>query len=319
MGLFGSGGVSFKTAADIPSLAGKTILVTGGNSGLGKQSVLDFARYGQPSLIWLAGRNADRCQLAIDEIVPQLPSGSSTVIKPLVLDLTSFGSIRTAAQRVVTESSQLNILMLNAGIMTTPPGLTADGYEIQFGTNHVGHALLTKLLMPLLLQTAAQSKPDDLPRVVVLASMGHKTAPGGEIIFDKLKSEQLEINTLSRYGQSKLANVLFARELAKRYKGQLITASVDPGLVNTNLANPIMESMLIARLVTPVVSKIFGQSPAEGAKGQLWAAMAKEVESGEYYGPAPGKKGYTKQPEKWDALGEKLWGWTEKELEGVTL
>ncbi|KAK0713231.1 short-chain dehydrogenase/reductase [Lasiosphaeria miniovina] len=319
--LFG-GATTFNAAKDMPSLAGKVVLVTGGNSGLGKQSVLDLARYGKPAVVWLAARKLERGQQAADDIAAQLPAGSTpaaTIIKALDLDLASFASVRAAAKRVVAESARLDILLLNAGIMATTAALTADGYEDQFGTNHMGHALLTKLLTPLLLQTAATTPNPDV-RVVVVSSDGHAMAPPPGILFDSLKSTQAaELNTVARYGQSKLANILFARELARRFPGQLRAAAVHPGLVSTNLAHNLSARYLAIRLlVLPVANALLTVSTETGARSQLWAATAPaaHVESGLYYVPV-GKKGGKKHARgEDDELAAKLWEWTEKELEG---
>ncbi|KAG5807470.1 hypothetical protein H9Q74_008305 [Fusarium xylarioides] len=135
---------------DIPSLEGKVILVTGATAGLGKESVLQFAHH-NPSRIYLCSRNLQKAQLAAQDIKQTVPSAS---IRLLHLDLCSFASIKEAARIVLSESERLDILMLNAGTMFVPLDHTADGYEIQFGTNHMGHALLNKLLIPLLEKTA---------------------------------------------------------------------------------------------------------------------------------------------------------------------
>jgi retinol dehydrogenase 12 len=139
--MFGFRSVHFSLKKDIPSLKGKVVLVTGGNSGLGKQCVLEYARH-DPAQIWLAARNLDKAKAAVDEIKRQVPNAP---IKILQLDLSSFESVKEAATTFSSESDRLDILMLDAGIMAAKPGLTGDGYEIQFETNYLGHALLTQL------------------------------------------------------------------------------------------------------------------------------------------------------------------------------
>ncbi|KAF4502456.1 alcohol dehydrogenase Bli-4 [Fusarium agapanthi] len=153
--------------ADMPPLEGKVILVTGATAGLGKESVLQFAHH-NPSRIYLCGRNLQKAQLAAQDIQHAVPAA---LIRLLHLDLCSFDSIKEAARIVLSECERLDILMLNAGTMFVPLDLTADGYEVQFGTNHMGHALLTKLLIPLLEKTTRIPGSD--VRVVSLASHEH--------------------------------------------------------------------------------------------------------------------------------------------------
>ena len=304
-----TGGVkNFNPRTDIPSLKGKTILVTGGNNGLGKESILQLA-YHEPSLIWLAARGEARAQAAIDDIRKEVPNAS---IRPLNLDLADFDSVKAAARRVLSESDRLDILMLNAGIMATPAGLTKSGYEIQFGTNHVGHALLTKLLLPLLTKTAATSNSD--VRVIVLSSEAHRFKPRGGIVFDSLKTTAENFHTATRYGQSKTANILFATEMARRYP-QIRTVAVHPGAVDTNLATPFTQSSILWRPFAMLYFRVMALSVQDGAKNQLWASVAADAKSGGYYNPI----GYVKAADA-DATNEetakKLWEWTEKELEG---
>ncbi|KAL6408680.1 putative short-chain dehydrogenase reductase protein [Ilyonectria robusta] len=302
--------VSFTPANDIPSLSGKVILVTGSNTGLGKQSIIDLARH-NPSQIWLAARSLEKAQGAITDIKAQVPTAP---IHPLQLDLASLDSIKAAAKTFLNSATRLDILMLNAGIMATPPGTTKDGYEIQFGTNHVGHALLTKLLMPLLLQTAEGASSD--VRVVVLSSTVHAQAPEGGVQFNTLKTRADAMETWTRYGQSKLANVLFGRELAKRYP-QIKVVSVHPGIVNTNLTDSYMDSSMLRRTIRPFfmpLVKMVLTSVEDGVKNQLWAATSKDIVSGEYYEPV-GKAGKASGYAKDEGLARKLWDWTEKQFQ----
>ncbi|KAK7970223.1 retinol dehydrogenase 14 [Apiospora saccharicola] len=197
-----------------------------------------------------------------------------------------------------------------------PPGLTADGYELQFGTNHMGHALLAKLLLPLLLKTAElEEKPD--VRVVVMSSEGHKFAlPKVGLDLDLLKSETMNVSTVRRYGASKLANVLFARELAKRFP-QITVAAVHPGFVTTNLAHSMADSYLSLAVQNKVMAFLsytpFFETPDRGAKNQLWASVSKDVVSGEYYAGV-GKGGTQSAVAKDDDMARRLWEWTEAEL-----
>ncbi|KAL5610534.1 hypothetical protein FOBRF1_006651 [Fusarium oxysporum] len=302
---------AFNPAKDIPSLSGKVILVTGGNIGLGKQSILELVQH-NPSQIWLAARNLAKAESAVADIRRVVPGAP---IQLLELDLASLESVKKAAATFSRSAARLDILMLNAGIMATPPGVTKDGYEIQFGTNHVGHALLTKLLLPILLKSAGDANAD--VRVVVLASKLHTMAPDGGIQFDTLGKQAEDMDTWARYGQSKLANILFARELAKRYP-QLNVVSVHPGLVDTNLSSSWLDSTVLLRGIRPIlmlVSKMFIKSVEDGVKNQLWASFAKPIAAGEYYEPV-GVIGKASSCAKDDELAKKLWKWTEMQLEG---
>ncbi|KAJ5988034.1 hypothetical protein N7481_003244 [Penicillium waksmanii] len=279
--MFFGNSLPFNPEQDIPSLAGKVILVTGANIGLGKQCVLEYARH-QPSLIWLAARTLDKAQTAADEIRQQLEVKNTPTIKPLAMDLSSLSSVTTAARTVVAESSRLDILMLNAGIMAAPPGLTSDGYELQFGTNYIGHALFTKLLLPILEKTAA-TIPDADVRIVSLSSHGHVYAPKEGVLFDTLRTDAESLGAYGRYGQSKLAIILWTRQMARKYP-QFTLASIHPGVVRTNLMNNATGSPWVIRLLGMVANKVV--TPVDqGVKNQLWASVARDVKSGEYYEP----------------------------------
>lgn len=302
------------TAKDIPDLSGKVIVVTGANSGLGLQSVLDLARHG-PKEIWLTSRTTDKANQAIREIKKEVPSAN---IKPLSLDLSSFESIKSAARTFTQSSQRLDVLLLNAGIMASDAGLTKDGYEIQFGTNHVGHALLTKLLSPVLDKTAAEPGSD--VRVVVLTSAAVAMTPKDGIEFDTLKTEQEPMGTWTRYGQSKLANALFARQLAKLHPTWTTTA-IHPGVVTTNLSRHVQDRYWFAKGLMPIAN-LFLTTVQQGALNQLWAATAPkgDIKSGEMYFPVADLTTGSRGPfVKDDALAEKLWDWTEQELKGQEL
>lgn len=215
-----------------------------GNSGLGQESVLQLAKH-NPSQIFLAARSPDKGQAAIHNIKEVVPKANITFLQ---LDLTSFASIAEAAKVVNSSVSRLDILMNNAGIMMTPPGTTKDGYEIQFGTNHMGHALLTNLLLPKLLSTAEEVNAD--VRIITLSSAGHLWAPKGGLQLETVQSEQRNLSTRQRYGQSKLANILYSIELSRRYPA-IRCVSVHPGSVKTGLSRGLKESYPFA---APVVT-----------------------------------------------------------------
>lgn len=175
----------------------------------------------------------------------------------------------------------------------------------------MGHALLTKMLLPLLTRTASSSPKSDV-RVVSVSSVAHKFGPSGGIQFDTLKSNASGMSTNDRYGQSKLANILFIRELAAHHP-EITAASIHPGTVKTDLQKSNDGSWMIS-VFQKVVVPLIGVSVEEGAKCQLWAATAKGVQSGEYYVPV-GVSGGGNQLSKDKALAKTLWDWTEKELE----
>lgn len=309
---FFGGGVSFTASTDIPPLTGKVILVTGGNSGLGKQSILDLARYGKPAKIFLAARNAGKAKAAMEEIKQSVPDAP---IVPLDLDLTSFDSIKSAAKAFTQQSDRLDVLMLNAGIMAGPPGQTKEGYEIQFGTNHVGHALLTKLLLPTLRATAARPESTDV-RIIVLTSVGLGLAPAKiGINFETIRTSCSSIATWTRYGQSKLANALFARELARHYP-EIKSVAIHPGAVDTNLMVPFRDSNFLIKLLFPL-GRMWFNAVETGAKNQLWATVTQDITNGEYYMPV-GVVGSGRGVDllRNEELAKKLWEWTEKELKG---
>ncbi|KAI9150557.1 oxidoreductase [Paramyrothecium foliicola] len=309
MGSSGSKSVNFIPDKDIPPLKGKVILVTGGNSGLGKQSILELSKHG-PKEIWLGARSKSKAQEAIEDIRTQVPNAPP--IKFFEMDLGSFLSIRESARTFTQQSGRLDILLLNAGIMSVPARTTDDGYEVQFGTNHMGHALLTKLLMPTLLKTAEEPNSD--VRVTVLASSAHQYAPSEGILFDTLKNQAESLSTITRYGQSKLANALYAKELARRYP-QLTTSSLQPGLFTTNLANTMSDNNWILRIAWKITAAFIGVDVPTGTLNQLWTSTSKDVISGTYYEPV-GRTGLGKPHTNDAVLAEKLWDWTENELKG---
>lgn len=304
----GKKSVSFNLDHDIPSLEGKAILVTGGNTGLGNACVLAYARH-QPAQIWLVARSLEKAKQAAEEAQKQLQKPVD--IRPLEMDLASMQSIQRAAKMFIAAADRLDILMLNAGIMAQPPSLTTNGYELQFGTNFLGHALLTKLLLPVLEKTAAEPGAD--VRIITLSSHGHIYAPKPEgVNFESLKSNAADLTAYTRYGQSKLAAILWARHMAKQYP-QLTVASIHPGVVKTELMNRATATKGYIRVLAKITGGLL-PSPAQGIKNQIWASVGKNVKSGAYYEPV-GILDCETNIAKDDKLAEKLWSWTEKELQ----
>ncbi|MCJ1380663.1 hypothetical protein MMC17_003771 [Xylographa soralifera] len=298
---------SFDPEKDIPELFGKVIFVTGGTAGLGKESVLAFAKH-HAEHIYFSGRNAKSAEAVISDVKAVAPNVRVTFLE---CDLASLASVEKAAKQFSADSQRLDILLCNAGVMALPPSLTKDGYEIQFGTNHVGHALLVKLLLPTLLRTAENPTSD--VRVVMLTSLGFRGHPLGGIDFSSLHTTRPGmLGSWIRYGQSKLANILFASELARRYPS-ITTASVHPGVINTGLVTSLG---FVASAFVRVTNPFSMVTPQQGVYNSLWATTTKREDliSGEFYVPV-GVPGTHDKESKSEKLAGELWEWTEKELE----
>ncbi|KAI9653568.1 MAG: hypothetical protein M1831_005950 [Alyxoria varia] len=303
-GLFGS---SFQADRDIPSLAGKVYIVTGGNVGLGRETVLQLSKH-NPARIYLGARSEAKAKDAIAAIQKQVPDAKVTFLQ---MDLTSFASVKAAAEDFNKKESRLDVLVNNAGIMACPEATTKEGYEIQLGTNHMGHALLTSLLLPKLKSTASQPESD--VRIVNLSSYGHVFAPREGIVFDTLKTGQPALGPWGRYGQSKLANALFTTELTRRYP-DITSVTIHPGSVNTELTRGPADSY-------PLIKPLLALTPwlltslSQGTLNQLWAATSDkgDVVKGEFYNPVA-KPGGARKHAKDLKLAESLWEWTEKEM-----
>ncbi|KAF4969503.1 hypothetical protein FSARC_3289 [Fusarium sarcochroum] len=297
----GANSAAFDLEKDTRSLQGKTILITGGESGIGKQTICYLALL-DPSEIWLAAKNIDNANIAIADIQRRAPKAR---LRTIQIDLTSFASIKAAAGTLLAQIEHLDLLFLNAGVMGVAAGLTEDGYEYQFGINHLGHALLAKLLLPTLLRTAELGRD---VRVIITTSCSHRNAPSGGIDFDTLRTDAKDMQTLKRYAQSKLGNILFARALADEYP-QLTVVAIHPGACRTDLFLAVTESSLLDRIIA-----YFLHRPVElVAKHHVWATVTQDLESGEYYEPL-GVTGQGSPEAKDRELSLKLWNWTQHEL-----
>ncbi|KAK4197365.1 putative retinol dehydrogenase [Triangularia verruculosa] len=309
--LLGLGGIKFDPSTSIPSLQGKTILITGGNSGLGKATIQALLQHSPspPARIWLASRDIGRIQSAINEIATAVPL-ASTIIVPLVLDLASLQSVKAAAEKVLRESERLDIVILNAGVMAMPVGLTQDGYEVHWGINHMGHAALTKLLMPLLIKTAEMQERKDV-RIVAVSSGAHKSSP--KLDFSHVKTDMKTSLWWTRYAQSKLANILWMKALANQYP-EVKCVSLHPGVVSTNIGGDTISKYKLARLADWLLRWMLTK-PEVGCLNQLWAAVgpSEQVETGEYYHPV-GVKGCGSAWANDQGLATKVFEWTEQEL-----
>jgi NAD(P)-dependent dehydrogenase (short-subunit alcohol dehydrogenase family) len=258
------------TTANIPDLTGRVIIVTGGNSGLGYESVKAFAEKGAE--IILASRSVEKGEAAKTSI-----GNVKGKIVVMQLDLMDFASIKNFAAEFLKKYTRLDVLLNNAGIMTTPYFLTKDGLEAQNGTNHFGHFVLTALLFELIKNT-----PDS--RIVNVSSMAHKQ---GKMDFDNLLFENGKgYSPIKSYGRSKLLNLLFTYELQRMIEAagiKSIAVAAHPGVSNTNLAR-YLEDKLIFKILKPLMMP-FMQSQDMGALPQIRASVDPHVKGGEYYGP----------------------------------
>jgi NAD(P)-dependent dehydrogenase (short-subunit alcohol dehydrogenase family) len=255
------------TAADIPDQHGRVAIVTGANSGLGAAIARDLARAG--ATVIMAVRNPEKGERAASEVRSQVPDAALELRE---LDLSDLSSVRAFASQ---HRGRLDVLVNNAGIMAPPRRETKDGFESQFGTNHLGHFALTGQLLPRLLEA-----PE--PRVVTQSSGAHRI---GRINFDDLQGERRYINWLA-YGQSKLANLMFALELQRRANaagGALRSMAAHPGYARTNLqfASPPWYEQLVMRITNPLI----GQSADMGALPALYAATVPDLPGGTFVGP----------------------------------
>ncbi|TKA75164.1 hypothetical protein B0A55_03989 [Friedmanniomyces simplex] len=309
--------LKFDTATEIPSLSGKVILITGGTAGLGRETVVSFAAH-SPGHIYFTGRSQSSADSLVREVKSKHPDTPVTFMQ---CDLASLDSVQKAAKVILAQTDRLDIAILNAGVMALPAALTKEGYEIHFGTNHVGHALLVKLLTPLLEATAAHG--GDV-RLVWTTSLAYRIPVKGGILLDKGKTTQTDISpvmgTWMRYGQSKLANLVYARAYAKHHPS-ITSVSIHPGVSATGLVTSLSFAQRMFIYLTTVNSMI---SVEECGWNQQWAATAplgsgeRQVETGKYYEPV-GVKVVPSGEGSNDELAEKLWEWTEAELASFTV
>lgn len=298
----------------IPPLRGKVIVVTGGNSGCGKETVLQLAKH-TPGRIYLAARSKAKYDDAMVAIMAAVPNARDFV-KFLELDLASLASVKKASETVLSENDRLDLVINNAGIMAVPHGLTKDGFEVQFGTNHIGHALLTRELLPLMEKTSKEPSAD--VRIINLSSIGHTMAVEEGIRFDELKTPMESLFPLRLYASSKLANVLYTRELARRYPN-ILSVSIHPGRVETNLGSTLQEDGGLFYRFTQVMDFLVKPLSVDaGALNQIWAATWKrsDIVNGGYYVPA-GKENQGSKLSRDANLRDKLWMWTEEQLKDL--
>jgi NAD(P)-dependent dehydrogenase (short-subunit alcohol dehydrogenase family) len=294
------------TTSDIPDQTGRTAIVTGANTGLGFQTVTALAAHG--AHVVLAVRNLEKGKDAVQKIAAASPGAAVTLQE---LDLTSLSSVRAAADELRSKHDGIDLLINNAGVMFTPKSITKDGFELQFGTNHLGHFALTGLLLDRLLPTQGS-------RVVTVSSVGHRIRAA--IHFDDLQWER-SYSRVGAYGQSKLANLLFTYELQRRLapRGTTIAAAAHPGGSNTELMRNMPAPL---RVATAAMAPLF-QGADIGALPTLRAATDPDVHGGQYFGPDGfgQMRGYPKVVSSSDqshdeSLQRRLWDVSEK-LTGV--
>lgn len=289
------------TVNDIPNLVGKTILITGGNSGLGFQTALVLASKG--ASLWIGCRQVESGEAAISKIKSLYPDADVSLA---VFDLASLASIQTFVDD--WQPSKLDVLINNAGIMNLPErSLTEDGFEMHMGVNHLGHFALTKGLLPHLKKAAN-------PRVVTLSSLA---AYQNIFDFKNLQSEK-GYRPMATYAQSKLANLLFANELGKRHP-DLISVAAHPGVVVTNLQRHTKSRGILDLLI-----KVAKQPVEAGVLPTLYAATQSDVKNFRFYGPTgmfnKGSAGIKPMPKlaQDEGLAEVFWDLSEKLVNEAT-
>ena len=260
-------------------LSGKVIVVTGGNSGIGLSTVKQLAKMGAHVVLC-----ARKLQVA-ETLAKEITEASSGTVEGMQLDLASFDSIKRFSEALNAKHPAIDILVNNAGIMHTPFSRTAEGLESQFGVNHLGHFLLSHLLLKSLSKSEA-------PRLISVSSAYHNDAQGrkGHICFDDLNWETRKYDSWAAYAQSKLANLLFAREAAKRWPN-ITSVSLHPGFVRTNLINATVPTWL-QWLVNPFFK--YGNAmiePWEGIQAHLHCLLSDNLENGCYYSQTNSPKG----------------------------
>lgn len=299
------------TAADVPDQHGKTIFVTGANTGIGFEAAKVFA--GKGARVLLGCRNATKGRDAVARIRDAHPDADVELIS---IDLADLSSVAQAAE-VVTQEPKLDVLVNNAGIMFNPKSLTKDGFESQFGVNHLGHFALTARLLPKLRETPGA-------RIVNISSVGHRFG-NGDLFWDDLHAEE-SYNPQTRYFASKLANLLFTYELDRRMRAQgsdLVVVAAHPGGADTELGRHVTGLFaLLMVLLRPLLMLIMNTSET-GAWPTELAATHPDVEGGQYFGPGrfretsgPARQVDSSPQSKDPAKAKRLWD-VSIELTGV--
>ncbi|MFA5938712.1 MAG: oxidoreductase [Sinimarinibacterium sp.] len=302
------------TAADIAPQNGKRFIVTGANSGLGLETTVGLAAAG--AQVIMACRDPARASAALAEVKRRAPGAG---VELATLDLADLASVRAFAHTLGSRNGRLDGLINNAGVMALPFQRTRDGFEMQIGTNHLGHFALTGLLLDLLVATPGS-------RIVNVASLAHTMTPGLDL--DDLNFERRRYNKWDAYGKSKLANLVFHFELDRRLRKSgrgVVVAAAHPGYSATNLmfVGPAQERSAFSRWTMQIGNALFSQTADMGALPTLYATTAADVNSGDYIGPDGWRqlRGYPRTVGCRDAArdertGAQLWALSEQ-LTGV--
>jgi len=274
------------TLDEIPDLTGQTILVTGANVGLGYWTAYHMAA--KKATVIIGCRSQKKC----DDAAAKIMAETGTAVETTLLDLGSFVSVRACAERVAAKHPRLDSLNLNAGVMVPPFGLTSDGLETQIGTNHFGHFLLTTLLLP---QLKAAASAKGVATVVSVSSAAHfDSYPEGILPTIERMNDEATYDRGKAYGQSKLANVLFAQELASRVKdSNILVNSIHPGGVDTELGRHIADMInKVSSTAASTLKELIGNAawhPKEASLTQIYASVGSSLKqnkvTGKYFHP----------------------------------
>lgn len=288
-------------------LAGKTVIVTGCNTGIGKCTVQDL--YQRGAKVLMACRNLDAAKEARNDIIEQSKTLENLgEIKIIHLDLSDFESVRKCAREILDSEDRIDILINNAAVMMCPKLLTKDGFEMQFGTNHLGHFLFTMLLLP-------KIKKSESARIINVSSNGHKYSKG--IDFEDINYEKKRYSALSAYADSKLANVLFTKALAKRLKDANVNNvnvyTLHPGVVGTDLGRHLNQTYFSGlTLFFNYAAYYLSKTPMDGAQTTIYCAVDEKCanETGLYYSEC--KVNETTILGQNEELADKLWEFSAK-------
>merc|ERR1719384_2065415 len=279
-------------------LDGKTVVITGANTGIGKVTAMDLSKRG--AKVVMLCRNIEKAEEAAEEI-RKATEGKVVVHK---LDLASLASVRECAAQLGNSLEKIDILINNAGVMACPQMKTEDGFEMQIGTNHLGHFLLTNLLMPLLKKAAPNA------RIINVASLAHKQ---GSINWDDISYAKTEYSPFVAYSQSKLANILFTKELARKGEGSGVTAyALHPGVIATDLGRHMENWNCVTKMMWRCWAP-FIKTPDSGANTTIYCAIEPSIaeHNGKYYSdcrevrPAPQAENMEDAKKLWD-LSEQM-------------